>query len=334
MGGVDLDRESVERRDFPIARRGYSPPAVDAHLRAVAEGIEGLRRAAAAPGGDSLGDAAAAQVRSIIEAAEAAAADIRNRAQANAGSARTDADRDAETMRTEAAAQAQAHVAAVAEASAALRGRIESIEKDLGALFGSLRDGATRLAAELTDVETSLGGLYEGTSDTAPAPEEGSGSLAASGTAAESIGPGAGRESSGEASGPSGKEPAPSRKESAPSRKESAPSRKEPAPSGKESAPSRKESIPPGAASGPSGDTAGPGDAPPAETGRPLAAATPASGGPAAEENGDLDGARLTVLNMALSGESRERAGRYLAEHFRLPDREKLIDEVYAAVER
>jgi hypothetical protein len=65
-----------------------------------------------------------------------------------------------------------------------------------------------------------------------------------------------------------------------------------------------------------------------------VPAAGPASGGPGAAENGDLDGARLTVLNMALSGEPRERADRYLAEHFRLADREKLVDEVYAAIGR
>ena len=32
-------------------------------------------------------------------------------------------------------------------------------------------------------------------------------------------------------------------------------------------------------------------------------------------------------------GESREDAENYLAEHFKLADREKLIEEVYAAIE-
>ena len=48
---------------------------------------------------------------------------------------------------------------------------------------------------------------------------------------------------------------------------------------------------------------------------------------------GDLDGARLIALNMALNGESRADTERYLAENFQLPDRLKLIDEVYAAIE-
>ena len=48
---------------------------------------------------------------------------------------------------------------------------------------------------------------------------------------------------------------------------------------------------------------------------------------------GDIDGARLVALNMALNGESRDDTERYLAENFELPDRLKLVDEVYAAVE-
>ncbi|HEX3392264.1 MAG TPA: hypothetical protein VHS55_06850 [Solirubrobacteraceae bacterium] len=47
----------------------------------------------------------------------------------------------------------------------------------------------------------------------------------------------------------------------------------------------------------------------------------------------DLDGARLVALNMALNGDSREAADRYLAENFDVPDRERLLDEVYAAIE-
>ena len=69
---------------------------------------------------------------------------------------------------------------------------------------------------------------------------------------------------------------------------------------------------------------------PPREAAPPAAAPEPRrrGGGP-----GDLDGARLVALNMALNGESRAETERYLAENFELPDRLKLIDEVYAAVE-
>jgi hypothetical protein len=47
----------------------------------------------------------------------------------------------------------------------------------------------------------------------------------------------------------------------------------------------------------------------------------------------DLDGARLVALNMALNGDSREDTSRYLEENFAVPDRERLLDEVYAAIE-
>ena len=60
------------------------------------------------------------------------------------------------------------------------------------------------------------------------------------------------------------------------------------------------------------------------------------SGGSEADEEAggsDLDGARLIALNMALNGESRADTERYLAENFQLPDRLKLIDEVYSAIE-
>ena len=61
-------------------------------------------------------------------------------------------------------------------------------------------------------------------------------------------------------------------------------------------------------------------------------AAPPAQSAPQVD-NGDVDGARLVALNMALSGESRDATERYLAEHFRLSERRALIEEVYAAIE-
>ena len=39
------------------------------------------------------------------------------------------------------------------------------------------------------------------------------------------------------------------------------------------------------------------------------------------------------ALNMALNGQPREEADRYLAENFDLRDRDALLDEVYATVE-
>ena len=63
-------------------------------------------------------------------------------------------------------------------------------------------------------------------------------------------------------------------------------------------------------------------------------AAAPAAPAEKAEPGDeDTEGARLIALNMALNGEPREAADRYLAENFDLSDRGALLDEVYASVE-
>src|SRR5512144_1396701 len=64
-----LDRDDIERRDFPTARRGYDPEAVDAHLRGVADEFERLGRPAPAPPQPGLAAGASEQVRAILEAA-------------------------------------------------------------------------------------------------------------------------------------------------------------------------------------------------------------------------------------------------------------------------
>jgi DivIVA domain-containing protein len=66
---VDVDRNSIERRDFPVTRRGYDPAEVDAHLAGIADAVEDLKGASAAGG-------AGRRVQSIIEAAERSAAEI------------------------------------------------------------------------------------------------------------------------------------------------------------------------------------------------------------------------------------------------------------------
>ena len=62
-----LDRQAIERRDFPIARRGYETAAVDAHLRALASEFEELQRAASGGAESSLASAAGSQVQTIVE---------------------------------------------------------------------------------------------------------------------------------------------------------------------------------------------------------------------------------------------------------------------------
>jgi DivIVA domain-containing protein len=47
--------------------------------------------------------------------------------------------------------------------------------------------------------------------------------------------------------------------------------------------------------------------------------------------NGDAAAARIVALDMALSGTPRAETERYLAEHYDVPDRDALLDEVYSA---
>ncbi len=74
-----LERQSIEKKDFPIGRRGYDPDAVDAHLARLADEIEQLKSSSRRRS-ETLASAASEQVRAIVELEEemlAAAEDLR-----------------------------------------------------------------------------------------------------------------------------------------------------------------------------------------------------------------------------------------------------------------
>ncbi|HEV2979838.1 MAG TPA: hypothetical protein VGX51_00285 [Solirubrobacteraceae bacterium] len=214
---MTLDREAIQRRDFPIVASGYEPAAVDAHLRALAAELERLGDAA------DPAHSAGSHVQSVLEAAQRAAAEIEAEARVRA-----------EQTGAHAIAEVRVRVAEVARAAQALVEQASHLNSELSEMAAATPPAATAVAA-----------------DTAP--------------------------------------PA-------------APAPAAPAPAGSQ----------------------------PAEA-TPAPAASPDATG--AHANGDLDGARLVALNMALSGEPRSATERYLAEHFQLRDRDALIDEIYAAVE-
>jgi DivIVA domain-containing protein len=159
-----LDRQDIERRDFPIGRRGYEPEAVDAHLRRVAEDLDELRRADR-PSTASLASSAADQVRSIVEAAETTASDIKHQAEDEASGTRSRAEADAEKTRADAADQARSHVVSVQEATQTMLQRVDAMESELGALVESLRTGANRLTADLTLLTGNMGELRGAATD-------------------------------------------------------------------------------------------------------------------------------------------------------------------------
>lgn len=80
---MELDRENIERRDFPQARRGYDQEEVDRHLRAIADAVDGLRRTQSQQQ-PTLAGTAASRVEAIVAAAEASAREIEEKARADA----------------------------------------------------------------------------------------------------------------------------------------------------------------------------------------------------------------------------------------------------------
>jgi len=302
---VDIDRQAIERRDFPISRRGYEPAAVDAHLRALASELEQLQRERADGGSEpSLATTAGSQVQSILAATEAAAADIEQQARESARTTREDADRDAAHTRAEAIERARAHVAAVSQATAALLERVGAMDSEVSALIESLRSGANRLAADLAAVETNMGELYD-----AAAGRPLANAVAGGAQPAVPVPPSPGPSAPTASAPPPIPAPPPSGA-AAPAVKHAQSS---PPPL------SPPESVEPEAHVDP--------EAPPPRQ-RIAGSSTPAEA-----DSSDLDSARLVALNMALNGDSREDAERYLAENFTLADRGKLIDEVFAAIE-
>jgi hypothetical protein len=245
-------------------------------------------------------------VQSILAAAEAAAADIEQQARESARTTREDADRDAAQTRAEAIERARAHVAAVSQATAALLERVGAMDSEVSALLESLRGGANRLAADLAAVETNMGELYDAAAGRPPANAVAGGALA-------------------QPTVPAPPPPGPP----APTASAPPPIPAPPASGAAAPAVRHAQSSPPPLS--------------PPETAEPDAHVDPEAppprqriaggSGPGEVDSGDLDSARLVALNMALNGDSREDAERYLAENFTLADRGKLIDEVFAAIE-
>jgi DivIVA domain-containing protein len=296
-----LDRQSIEKRDFPIGRRGYEPEAVDAHLARIADEVDDLRRRVGAGGGAaaaaapaksspaSIAQAASEQVRSIVEAAESSAAAIEQGAQDEAARIRIEAEDAARETRDDAVERSQQHVGQVSSATKQMLQRVGAMESELNGLVESLRTGANRLTADLSLLEGGMGDLYDA----------------------------AGRESGGAAAAP-----APPRVvESVPAVAARPAEVEDDADDGPvETAPAQDESLF--------------ADEPEAAEEVAPAAAEPATPSVSAASGGDdAEGARLVALNMALNGTSREETDRYLAENFDLADRAGLLDEVYATVE-
>jgi DivIVA domain-containing protein len=133
-----MDREEIERRDFPPARRGYDPAAVEAHLRRVADEFDALGRAAAdRPRPGSLAEGTSEQVRSILEAAEASARQLREAA----------------------GREASGHVERVGEAADGMLEKLDRLQVELDRLVAGLKSTAAQLAGSLDELNREVGTL-------------------------------------------------------------------------------------------------------------------------------------------------------------------------------
>jgi DivIVA domain-containing protein len=141
-----VDRDAIERRDFPVGRRGYDQAAVDEHLRRVADELENLRERA--PARASLSAGTSEQVRVILEAAEASAAELRA---------------DAERRATD-------HVAEIQRAAGGMLSRLDELERELGTLLDALRTSGERLTEGLARLHEDAAGL--GVAAAGPAADE------------------------------------------------------------------------------------------------------------------------------------------------------------------
>jgi DivIVA domain-containing protein len=127
-----VDRDRIERRDFPTGRRGYDPAAVDEHLRRVADEFE----ARVHPPPLTLSSGASEQVRLILEAAE----------------------RSASELRSKAGEEASDHVARVQAAADGMLTKLDALEGELERLVTALRTGGERLVQGLAELQSEVAG--------------------------------------------------------------------------------------------------------------------------------------------------------------------------------
>ncbi len=152
---MSLDRQSIERKDFPVGRRGYDPDAVDAHLTALADELDEFKLSARHKT-ETLASSASEQVRAIVEAAETSAADIQRQAEDEAREIRAEAATEAQSTREQASEQAREYVGNVSLSTSTMLERLDAMESELSTLIESLRTGSNRLNADLQLLEGNI----------------------------------------------------------------------------------------------------------------------------------------------------------------------------------
>lgn len=163
---MELERRDIERTDFPQARRGYDPAAVDRHLRAIADAVEELK-SARAQSSSSLAGAAAERVEAIVAAAEASAREIEERARADADRIRAEAEQTA----AERVSGSQQVVTQLEERAQTLLGEVDDFVTRVGGLRSALEEISAEAAAKPGEVPAPAEPAEPEPPAPAPAPE-------------------------------------------------------------------------------------------------------------------------------------------------------------------
>jgi DivIVA domain-containing protein len=332
---VGLDRQRIERKDFPIGRRGYDPDEVDRHLSALADEVDELKRSSRRRS-ESLAAAASEQVRSIVDAAETSAAEIQRQAEDEAREIRSEATNEAQATREQATSQARDYVGNVSESTSTMLERLDAMQNELNALFESLRTGSNRLTADLQLLERNLDEVRDAV---APRPRFEPEPAAVQRQPQPQV-PAPAAPAQPQLHDPAGATAAlpPREPESPASATPASPPPIPAAQAGDDGAP-----LEPDPGTRPHGDAL-------AEQGAGAERLAAGVGGVAAERaaagaggagaeraagvsSEDTESARLVALNMAMDRKPREETERVLAEQFRLADLRGLVDEVYASFE-
>lgn len=331
-----MDRDRIERRDFPATRRGYDREEVHAHLRAVADEVERLERERQASAG--LAGPAADQIREIIGAAERSAAEIRERAETEARSAGEETESRARDVRARAEADAREHVERAHQATERLLDQTAAAEAELGRLLDALRAEGRSFVETMREnveaVQSELGRIGEGLPALhgVPGPPRSLGAEAAL--------------AAGEARAPVPREETSSEVDVVGEAEEELPAGEAPdefeVEEGEPAAESEVGELPPEEGERRGSDAEGASLVePPAGAPDDVSEASPEE--VQAEEPDEeagverraiagSEGARLIALNMALNGTPRDETARYLSENFKIDDQERVLDEVYSRV--
>ena len=153
-----IDRQRIEKRDFPLAPQGYVREAVDAHLAAIAEEVS-AGPATMKPG--TLAENAAARVRTIVGQAEARGAEIARQAELAAARRLADTEREQGRVREEAVQRTRSEVRDVATTLERIVLGLDEAEREVRSVIALLREQARSLAGELALVDREMDRAYE-----------------------------------------------------------------------------------------------------------------------------------------------------------------------------